>query len=604
MHDEPFVPDQLKPGEGTPFTFAARNRKGLLIVTMITVVFFSVTAAFMLLYNAAFEKQHTHLRQTATSQVRLIESIDRYYSTTEEATLAIMRDAHQNYHSHGDGKQGELSVARRDGDEIVFLLKHHRGEQHEKRIPFDLELAMPMRNALLGKSGTMIGVDYLGKDVLAAYEPLHNYGWGLVVKADLDEIRAPFLNAGFIVLGLTLLLVWFGSALMNRIHNPLIRRLQRSAERNKALINTSLSIIYATEAAGSFKQTYISDNVKEILGFESKCMINEPDFWINHVHPDDRQRVFMAIQDVSRADQLVLEYRIRDKWGKYHWIQDSGHLLRDEAGRPREVVGSWADVSDIKQATDELMRQKEYSDNLLQNLSVPTFVINASHEVMYWNKACERLTGISAEKIIGTNGHWQGFYSEQRPCLADLLLNENKNDADSLFSKYERSTLVSQGIHAENWCTLANNKRHYLVFEAGPIYDRDGEMIAAVETLRDLTEHKSLEIELLYSRDTALKAAKAKGEFLANMSHEIRTPMNAVLGMLQLVKNTKLSAEQQDFIDTAYNSADALLTIINDILDFSKIEAGMMEMEKIDTDVREIVSDVSTLLSPKTAEKG
>ncbi|MCK4865069.1 MAG: response regulator [Gammaproteobacteria bacterium] len=99
-------------------------------------------------------------------------------------------------------------------------------------------------------------------------------------------------------------------------------------------------------------------------------------------------------------------------------------------------------------------------------------------------------------------------------------------------------------------------------------------------------------------------AAKSKGEFLANMSHEIRTPMNGVLGMLQIIEDTKLTNEQKDYIQTAHKSAEALLTILNDILDFSKIEAGEIEFEKIDFSLQETIDDVASLLAEAAHKKG
>ena len=115
---------------------------------------------------------------------------------------------------------------------------------------------------------------------------------------------------------------------------------------------------------------------------------------------------------------------------------------------------------------------------------------------------------------------------------------------------------------------------------------------------------KNIEGELKKARDEAEKMSRTKGEFLANMSHEIRTPMNGVIGTLQLLDNTELTESQREYVNVAYKSADALLSILNDILDLSKIEAGKLEFEAIPFDLREIVNDVVVLHSLKAEQVG
>jgi signal transduction histidine kinase/CheY-like chemotaxis protein len=124
-----------------------------------------------------------------------------------------------------------------------------------------------------------------------------------------------------------------------------------------------------------------------------------------------------------------------------------------------------------------------------------------------------------------------------------------------------------------------------------------------VSLIADITAAKRRERELLEARRQAEAANRAKSAFLANMSHEIRTPMNGVVGMADLLCETKLNEEQQLFAHTIRNSGEALLVIINDVLDYSKIEAGKLEMFPERFNLERCVHEVALLLQPRAREK-
>jgi len=110
--------------------------------------------------------------------------------------------------------------------------------------------------------------------------------------------------------------------------------------------------------------------------------------------------------------------------------------------------------------------------------------------------------------------------------------------------------------------------------------------------------------ELAEARDQALEASRVKSDFLASMSHEIRTPLNAIIGMAELLSETKLSADQDKYVGVFRNAGEALLSLVNDILDLSKIEAEQLILEHIEFDVREVVEQSAELYALKTAAKG
>jgi diguanylate cyclase (GGDEF)-like protein len=136
---------------------------------------------------------------------------------------------------------------------------------------------------------------------------------------------------------------------------------------------------------------------------------------------------------------------------------------------------------------------RTFAVKLMQHLVVPTFVLDADGRVMIWNRACERLTGLQASDVVGTTEHWRGFYDAPRPCLADLVIQGASGEL--LYA--ELSFSDAGALKAENWCVMPQiGSRRYLAIDAGPIYSEAGELLAVVETLRDITIQHEAQLAL------------------------------------------------------------------------------------------------------------
>jgi PAS domain S-box-containing protein len=235
----------------------------------------------------------------------------------------------------------------------------------------------------------------------------------------------------------------------------------------------------------------------------------------------------------------------------------------------------------------------EHERNMLRTLidSLPDLIYakDVNCKFLLANDACCRVMGTDRSDVVGKDDFAffprdlaEGFYEDEQKVMrsGETLLNR------------EESVLYRDG------------RRSHVLTTKVPLRDSQGRVIGIMGIGRDITARVEAENELRAAREAAEAANKAKSEFLANMSHEIRTPMNGVIGMSELMMDTKLDSAQRDYAETIRDCGRALLTVINDILDFSKIEAGKLELENIDMDLRDAVRDVARVLAVQAHAKG
>jgi PAS domain S-box-containing protein len=244
----------------------------------------------------------------------------------------------------------------------------------------------------------------------------------------------------------------------------------------------------------------------------------------------------------------------------------------------------------VVERTHELQNSETRIRTIIENATDGVIVIGSNGIVQSFSPAAEEIFHYSAAEVIGQN-------------VKMLMPDPMSSEHDGYMKRYlEGGDAGVVGTTREVTGRRKDGTTFPLDISVGEA-DLDDERIFA-GMVRDITERKRAEVELVAAHDEAQAATEAKGAFLATMSHEIRTPMTGVIGMVDMLVHTKLDDDQRQMTRTVRDSAYALLTIINDILDFSKIEAGKLELEAIPFSIRDAIEGVSETLGPNAANKG
>jgi PAS domain S-box-containing protein len=322
------------------------------------------------LYQAGFDQQRKRLVEIAKSQARLMEAVARFDALhsqrdhvegAEAATLSQVIEAHQNY--GGLGQSGEFTLARRNQERIEFLLnRRHDDLDGPKATHWKSNLAEPMRRALKGQSGSMIGRDYRGVRVLAAYEPVAVLNLGIVAKIDMSEIRAPFVKAGVLSGAGALAIFLLGALLFRVTAAPIIERklaeeaLQDSEARFRDFAETASDWLW--EMDENLRFTYFSDrfaqlglSVDERIG-KTRVQASGDDTsqpkWQAHLADLEARRPFRDfVHEAHTPDGRLIHTSV------------NGMPIFDEAGNFRGYRGTGTDITERQRAEEGLLASEQ-----------------------------------------------------------------------------------------------------------------------------------------------------------------------------------------------------------------------------------------------------
>lgn len=254
------------------------------------------------------------------------------------------------------------------------------------------------------------------------------------------------------------------------------------------------------------------------------------------------------------------------------------------------LYASSRDITLLKRDAIEHQKTNAKLQFLFDTMPDAFFVINQKGLIQSVNEKGIAMFGYSEEALIGKN-------------ISMLTTSEHRQAHDGYISEYlktGKNRII--GSVRELIARKSDGSEFPIALSVGEVRVDDEVLFTGI--IRDISELKQKEKDLIQAKNEALEAGLAKSQFLANMSHEIRTPLNGIFGVLQVLKQKIQGSEKHALIDVALSSGRSLLTVINDILDFSKIEAGMLKVDHTALSIRNIIESIISELTPQASQNG
>jgi len=354
--------------------------------------------------------------------------------------------------------------------------------------------------------------------------------------------------------------------------------LKQTKQRLQHVLTSSPAVIYSCNPAGDCATTFISDNVTTELGYEPAEFIKDRHFWIDHMHPDDVGYVKAEFAKLVDQGSHVLEYRFRHKDGSYRWMRDELRLLFDEGAKSVEVVGSWTDISDMKQAEEALRKSEQQFRDLIENSPVGLSIIQ-NGRVVYENPEQKKMYSLVSESSL------QKFLGDVHPDDIEKV----KQSLECIASGKQGTVEIDFRFCPPNSNGAKNAMRWFQCRVTR--FQYQGEEAFLLNAV-DITEAKQLEHQLLIKNKML-----SLGRVAAGIAHEIRNPLTGINTYLytieDLCESDRLGPQDlkviRQILTQIQVASNKIESVIKRVMDFSKPGAPRMVRTNINESLEEAI---------------
>jgi PAS domain S-box-containing protein len=348
------------------------------------------------------------------------------------------------------------------------------------------------------------------------------------------------------------------------------------------------------------------ENWAKMLGYDLSEIEMSLSEWESRVHPDDIESCYADIKAYMNGETKRYEntHRMRHKDGHWLYILDQGSISDwDDSGKPIRFTGTHLDITKSKMQEEQIIKttkELQVINKLLKiDRSLETHIDDKLNlALLYISETPWLNKDTKAAIFLNKDDHLRIIASKGIDSNVDLIkVEDNHFKIDILDDAYYEIPIIGQG----------DNLLGVMVFYIDKDHDKStlekNFLRSCSDVISQIITAYNFELDIIAKRDEALAGEKAKSEFLANMSHEIRTPMNSLLGMIDMLYETRITKAQKEYLDMAKNGGDHLLSILNDILDISKIDSGKLELESVNFSLHECLRNIISIHSFNAKKK-